>query len=82
LGVFEKEREEAHKRIIHQEIQQKIQRRDVLLSAQTSRICPFCQGKLYAHDKTSIISYLLACDKAQMRLRRFCCSACNHIGLS
>jgi len=79
LGKFEIEREEAYKQMMRKELQQEIKRRDDLLIEHYPRNCPICQGKLYAHGKTSTLRYLAVCGEVKIRLKRLYCTFCNHI---
>ena len=79
LGAFETEREEAHRQLMREELKEEIYHRDNLLYTNTSRICPICGGKLYAHGRTNVRSYISVCGEVKVRLRRLYCNSCGHL---
>jgi len=79
LGDFEIRREEEHRKMMREELAAELRRHDEMLFLEASRICPKCEGKVYAHGKTNTLGYLAVCGEVHVRLGRLRCTSCGHI---
>ena len=77
IARFEQENEARHRAMMCEEYLAEIQRRDEQLSAEHTRSCPSCGGRMHGHGKTKGCEVIISCGIIKVSLTRMRCSACG-----